>query len=111
MPIDPVYAWSIVLEPAEDLIRLTAGFIEELAREVHETGHEFSQKELESRFLDFFDRMVNEGKLQRLADADPTMGRHILGPRRWLRAQKIRITRLVAYWQEQGGPDGLAREP
>jgi hypothetical protein len=30
------------------------------------------------------------------------MGRRILGPRRWLRAQRIHINRLVEYWREHG---------
>jgi len=104
MPIDPVYAWSMVLEPAEVLIRQTAAFIEQLAREHYEQGTEFGDPELEKRFLAFFDRLVNEGTLTRLPDADPAMGRQILGPKRWLRAQRIRISRLAAYWREHGGP-------
>jgi hypothetical protein len=105
MPLDPIYAWSIVLEPVETLIERTAGFIERLARETYERGEEFKDQELERRFLDFFDRLVQEGTLTRLADAPPEMGRTILGPRRWLRAQRIRINRLVDYWREHGGPE------
>jgi hypothetical protein len=105
MPLDPVYAWSIVLEPVETLIERTAGFIEHLARETYERGEEFKDQELERRFLDFFDRLVQEGTLTRLADAPPEMGRTILGPRRWLRAQRIRINRLVDYWRKHGGPE------
>lgn len=105
MPLDPIYAWGIVLEPVETLIRQTAGFIEQLARETYARGAEFDDEELERRFLDFFDRLVQEGTLRRLPDADPAMGRQILGPRRWLRAQRIRINRLVSYWREHGGPD------
>jgi len=104
MPLDPVYAWSIVLEPVETLIECTADFIEQLAREVYERGEEFSDRELEHRFLAFFDRMVEEGTLTRLPNAPPEMGRRILGPRRWLRAQRIRINRLVEHWQEHGSP-------
>jgi len=88
MPLDPVYAWSIVLEPVETLIECTAGFIKQLARETYERGEEFDDQEL----------------LTRLPDADPAMGRRILGPRRWLHAQRIRINRLVAYWHEHGDP-------
>jgi hypothetical protein len=105
MPLDPIYAWSIVLEPVETLIERTAGFIEQLARETYERGEEFKDPELEQRFLDFFDRLVQEGTLTRLADAPPEMGRKILGPRRWLRAQRIRINRLIDYWREHGGPE------
>ncbi len=104
MPLDPIYAWGIVLEPVETLIQQIAGFIEQLARETYARGEEFSDEELEQRFLAFFDRLVQEGTLQRLPDADPAMGRQILGPRRWLRAQRIRINRLVAYWREHGAP-------
>ncbi|MBE9508044.1 MAG: hypothetical protein IMY86_08320 [Chloroflexi bacterium] len=107
MPLDPVYAWGIVLEPVETLIERTSAFIEQLARETYERGEEFDldDEELEQRFLAFFDRLVQEGTLTRLPDADPAMGRRILGPRRWLRAQRIRINRLVAHWREHGGPE------
>jgi len=106
MPLDPVYAWGIVLEPVETMIERTAAFIEQLAREAFERGEEFEfdDEELERRFLDFFDRLVEEGTLTRLPDAPPEMGRRILGPRRWLRAQRIRINRIVAHWREHGGP-------
>ena len=107
MPVDPIYAWSIVLEPVETLIECTSGFIEQLAREAYESGERFEvqDEELEQRFLAFFDRLVAEGTLTRLPDAPPEMGRRILGPRRWLRAQRIRINRLVEYWRAHGGPD------
>jgi hypothetical protein len=101
MPLDPVYGWSIVLEPVEPLIRCTAGFIEQLARETCERGEDFTDQELEARFLAFFDQLVDEGTLTRLPDVEPAMGRQILGPRRWLRAQRIRINRLVAYWRAE----------
>jgi len=104
MPLDPVYAWGIVLEPVETLIERTAGFIEQLARETYERGQEFGDEELEQRFLAFFDRLVQEGTLTRLPDAPPEMGRRVLGPRRWLRAQRIRINRLVEHWREHGEP-------
>jgi hypothetical protein len=106
MPLDPVYAWGIVLEPVETMIERTSAFIEQLARESFERGEgfEFDDEELERRFLDFFDQLVEEGTLTRLPDAPPEMGRRILGPRRWLRAQRIRINRIVAYWREHGGP-------
>jgi len=51
---------GIVLEPVETLIRETAGFIEQLARETYARGAEFDDEELERRFLDFFDRLVQE---------------------------------------------------
>jgi hypothetical protein len=107
MPLDPIYAWSIVLEPVETLIERTSGFIEQLARETYTRGEgfEFDDQELEQRFLAFFDQLVEQGILTRLPDAPPEMGRHILGPRRWLRAQRIRINRLVEYWREHGAPD------
>jgi hypothetical protein len=108
MPLDPIYAWGIVLEPVETLVERTAGFIEQLARESFERGQEFdiSDQELEQRFLAFFDQLVQEGTLTRLPDAPPEMGRRILGPRRWLRAQRIRIRRLVEYWHERGLDSG-----
>jgi len=104
MPLDPIYAWGIVLEPVETLIEHISGFIEQLARETCERGQEFDldDRELEQHFLAFFDQLVQEGTLTRLSDADPAMGRAILGPRRWLCAQRIRINRLVAYWHEMG---------
>ena len=104
MPLDPVYAWGIVLEPVETLIEHTSAFIEQLARETLERGEEYDDEELEQRFLAFFDQMVAEGTLTRLPDAPPEMGRRILGPRRWLRAQRIRINRLVAYQQSVSTP-------
>jgi hypothetical protein len=105
MPLDPIYAWGIVLEPVERLIERTSSFIEQLARETYERGEEFSREELEERFLAFFDQLVEEGTLTRLPDADPAMGRRILGPRRWLRARRIRINRLVDHWRKYGGPN------
>jgi len=104
MPLDPVYAWGIVLEPVETLIEHTAGFIEQLAREVYDRGEPFADDELEDRFKAFFDRLVDDGTLTRMPDADPAMGRRILGPRRWLHAQNIRINRLAQHWQEHGLP-------
>jgi len=107
MPLDPIYAWGIVLEPVETLIECTLDFIQQLAREAFESGGEFDldDEELERRFLAFFDRLVEEGALVRMPDADPAMGRRILGPRRWLRAQRIRINRLIAHWREHGVSD------
>jgi hypothetical protein len=104
MPLDPIYAWSLVLEPVDVLVEQTASFIERLARESYEQNHEFSDDELEKRFLSFFDKLVEEGTLVRCPDAEPAMGRQILGPRRWLRAQKIRMNRLIAFWRDQEKP-------
>jgi hypothetical protein len=109
MPLDPVYAWGIVLEPVETMIERTSAFIEQLAREAVERGEEFEfdDEELERRFLEFFDRLVEEGTLTRLPDAPPEMGRRVLGPRRWLRAQRIRINRIVAHWQARSPVSNL----
>ncbi len=104
-PLDPIYAWGMVLEPVELLIQRTSDFIEQLAREAYERGEGFREEELEERFLSFFERLVEEGTLTRLPDAPPEMGMRILGPRRWLRAQRIRIERIVEYWAEHGGAD------
>ena len=101
MPLDPIYAWGIVLEPVETLVERTAGFIAQLARETYARGEEFGLEELEERFLAFFDGLVQEGTLTRLPDAPPEMGRNILGPRRWLRAQRMRINRLADHWRGQ----------
>jgi len=108
MPLDPIYAWGIVLEPVETLVERTTGFIEQLARESFERGQDFDldDGELEQRFLAFFDQLVQEGTLTRLPDAPSEMGRRILGPRRWLRAQRIRINRLVEYWREREADTG-----
>jgi hypothetical protein len=101
MPLDPVYGWGLVYEPVETLLTETAAYIERLAREVYELGEEFSDEELERRFLAFWEQLESEGKLRRLPDRPPEFGRAILGPHRWLRAQRIRIQRLVAHWEEQ----------
>jgi hypothetical protein len=84
------------------MIERTSAFIEQLARETVERGEEFDDEELERRFLSFFDQLVAEGTLTRLDDAPPEVGRRILGPRRWLHAQRIRINRIVAHWREHG---------
>jgi len=101
MPLDPVYGWGMVFEPVERLIDETAACIEQLAREAYERGEEFDDEELEQRLFALWDRLVAEGHLRRLADRPPEFGRAILGPRRWLRAQRIRIHRLVEYWKKQ----------
>lgn len=103
-PLDPIYAWGMVLEPVELLIERTADFVEQLAREEYEGGAAASHEELEERFLGFFHRLVEEGTLRRLPDAPPEMGRRILGPRRWVRSQRIRMDRLIAHWAEHCGP-------
>lgn len=104
-PLDPIYAWGIVLEPVEVLVERTSCFIEDLAREAYARGEGFSDEELEDRFLAFFHRLVAEGTLTRLPDAPPGMGCRILGPRRWLRAQRIRIERLVESWAKREADD------
>ena len=105
MPLDPIYAWGIVLEPVETLINETAAYILELSRDAYERGEVPGLEELEKLFLAFFDRLVDEGVLTRLPDADPAMGQSILGPRRWLRAVQARISRTVSLWRDNGGPD------
>ncbi len=99
MPLDPIYAWGIVLEPVEVMVRRTSDFVEQLARETYRRGEPFSDEVLEERFLAFFHRLVEEGTLRRLPDAPPELGRRILGPGRWLEAQRIRIQRLIASWE------------
>lgn len=101
MPLDPIYAWGIVLEPVEVLIERTSAFVVQLARERYERGEALSDEALEERFLAFFDRLVEEGALERMSDAPPEMGRRILGPGRWLEAQRIRMERLIEYWREE----------
>ena len=71
LPLDPIYAWGIVLEPVETLIERTSDFIEQLARETYVRSEPVSDEELEGRFLAFFDRLVEEGTLRRLPDAPP----------------------------------------
>ena len=107
MPLDPVYGWGVVFEPVETLIEETSAYIEQLAREVYERGEEFSNQELEERFFSLWNRLVEEGKLRRLPDRPPEFGRAILGPRRWLRAQRIRIRRLVEHWKNTQSPDSF----
>ncbi|MGD2143237.1 MAG: hypothetical protein PVF54_02030 [Anaerolineae bacterium] len=109
-PLDPIYAWGIVLEPVETMIEETSTFIEELAEETFERREPFSDDELEARFLAFFELLVEDGTLNRLPDAPPEMGRRILGPRRWLHAQRIRIDRLVQRrCEHEEGADRSAR--
>ncbi|MBN1956293.1 MAG: hypothetical protein JW900_14770 [Anaerolineae bacterium] len=97
MPLDPVYGWGMVFEPVETLIDETAAYIEHLAHEAAERGCEFSDEELQERFFALWGRLEEEGKLRRLPDRPPEFGRAILGPRRWLRAQRIRIQRLITW--------------
>jgi hypothetical protein len=105
MPLDPIYAWGIVLEPVEVMIECTSDFVVKLAREAYERGEPFSDEELEDRFLAFFDRLVEDGTLKRLPDAPPEMGRRILGPGRWLEAQRIRMERLIEHWRAADSPE------
>jgi hypothetical protein len=108
LPLDPIYAWSMRLEPVETLIGRTQQFIHQLALETLATGRDYSEDELEARFLAFFDGLVAAGVLIRLPDVDPAMGARILGPRRWLRAQRVRIHRLAARYREHGSADPQA---
>lgn len=100
MPLDPIYAWGIVLEPVEVVIERTSEFVVELAKETLRRGEPFSDEELEERFLSFFEQLAEEDGIRRLPDAPPEMGRRILGPGRWLEAQRIRMERLVEHWQD-----------
>lgn len=102
MPLDPIYAWGIVLEPVEVMVEETSRFVVQLARLTLERGAPFSDEELERRFRAFFERLVEQGTLRRLPDAPPEMGRRILGPRRWLEAQRIRMRRLMEHWEDDG---------
>ena len=111
MPLDPIYAWGIVLEPVEVLVERTADFVAQLAWETYQRGETFSDEELEERFLAFFDRLVEDGTLERKQDAPPEMGRRILGPRRWLKGQRIRMQRLIEHWQEHDRQDSPAPSP
>jgi hypothetical protein len=111
MPLDPIYAWGIVLEPVETVIERTSDFVAKLARETLRRGEPFSDEELEERFLAFFDRLADEEEIERMPDAPPEMGRRILGPGRWLEAQRIRMQRLMEHWQEEEtATPGLSQE-
>lgn len=105
LPMDPMYAWGIRLEPVDRLIVELNDFIERLAKETYETGHDFTDAELEKRFLKWLDDRVADGTFRRLPDERGLPGRAVLGPARWLHAQRVRINRLVAWWKERGGPD------
>jgi hypothetical protein len=105
-PLDPVHAWGIPLEPADKAVALTSDLIEQLALEAFLNGpaFEFTDAELELRFLAFIDRMVEAGELSR---RDPLPGRHDPSP--WIKAQGTRINRLAGWWRRQGGPDIAAK--
>ncbi len=105
LPLDPLYAWGIRLEPAEDAIRAMAAFTESLAKEEFERGAAFGVDELEARFLAWIDAQAESGALTREDHADDAMWGKVLGPKRWLEAQRIRIDRLKAWWAENGGVD------
>lgn len=105
LPLDPLYAWGMRLEPVETLIIELSGYIEELAKEQYEASIELGDDELERRFLDWFDARVADGTLRQSSEGpDPLLG-NVLGPKRWIRAQRIRMRRLIAWWREHGGPD------
>ena len=111
LPLDPRYAWGFALEPADKMRLLLNEFIEQLALEAYLNGpgFEFTHQELEPRFLAFFDRLTQEGELQRLDNAPLEPGRPVVGPKRWIEAQQIRISRLAQWWRLQGGPDVEAK--
>ncbi len=105
-PLDPVHAWGTPLEPADKAVALISDLIEQLALEAYLNGpgFEFTDEELELRFLAFIDRLVEAGELTR---RDPRPGTHDPSP--WIRAQATRISRLVQWWRQQGGPDITAK--
>jgi hypothetical protein len=105
-PLDPVHAWGIPLEPADRAVALIGELIEQLALEafLNGPGFEFTEEELELRFLAFIDRRVEAGELTR---RDPRPGKHDSSS--WIKAQGRRINRLVQWWRRQGGPDISAK--
>jgi len=105
MPLDPLYAWGIRYEPVEALIRGLSDLIERLAEAQIETGVELGDDDLEKHILSWLDGRVADGTLTRVSDVpDPVFGR-VLGPKRWLRSQRIRMNRLVAWLRERGGAE------
>ncbi|MBI3763898.1 MAG: hypothetical protein HY260_18805 [Chloroflexi bacterium] len=105
LPMDPMYAWGIKLEPVDKLIVELNDYIEQLAKETYDSGREFSDAELERLFLKWFDDRVADGTFRRLPDEQGRAGRAVVGPAKWIKAQRTRINRLVAWWKEQGGTD------
>jgi len=105
-PLNPLHAWGVPLEPADKTVALMGAFIEQLALEAffNGPGFQFTEEELELRFLAFIDRRVAAGELKRL---DPLPGKH--NPSPWIKAQGRRINRLVQWWRQQGGPDITAQ--
>ena len=105
LPMDPMYAWGIRLEPMDKLIVELSNYVEQLAKETHDSGREFGEAELERLFLQWLEARVADGTFRRLPDERGPGRRPVLGPRPWVRAQRTRIRRLVAWWKERGGPD------
>jgi len=105
MPLDPLYAWGIRYEPVEALIEGLSDLIEWLAEEQIESGIELGDDALEKQILGWLDARVADGTLTRVSDdPDPVFGR-VLGPKRWLRSQRIRMNRLIAWLREHGGAE------
>lgn len=104
--LDPVEAWGLLLEPADKRTALTSDFVEQLALEAfyNGPGFQFTEGELELRFLAFFDRLVESGELERREA--PTGKRD---PSAWLASQQTHINRLTSWWRQQGGPDIAAK--
>jgi hypothetical protein len=94
----------MVLEPPDKTVQYLNDFIEQLALEsfLNGPGFEFTHQELEPRFLNLFERLVEKGELRKVPGE--YQGKRT-GVKRWIEAQQIRINRLVAWWRVQGGPD------
>ena len=58
---------------------------------------------LEQRFMGWFDQQVESGELRRVEDDKDA--RAVLGPKRWLGAQRVRMNRLKEWWAQEGGVD------
>ncbi|HHH40940.1 MAG TPA: hypothetical protein ENK56_02915 [Chloroflexi bacterium] len=104
MPLDPKYAWGRVYEPVEEMLNQLSRLLEEIAKEVY-YGKEFTDPELEDRILSRLDELVEQGVLERMPDEEGAMWKRVLGRRKYLRAQRVRIKRMVEYWRDHGGPD------
>ncbi len=102
MPLDPLYAWGICYEPIETLIKRTAAYIEELAREAYQEDKVFTEDEIIRRFQAFFQNLVNENVLvkQKLSSEERKRWR-IVRPKQWAQAQNARIKRIVEWWKAQ----------
>ena len=107
LSLNPADGWGMELEPTDVLINLVNDYIEQLALEAYTIGENFSfsDRELEARFLSFFDRQIKLGRLWTQDKPIRSSGRTRVGPDRWIEAQQIRIERLLDWWRQQGGPD------